>query len=146
MLKRLFGKKSINDEWELKEIDKGGGEFWLTRKNLKPLPKGRVRENYHHVLYLTFHYSPGRETGFPSKEDNDAFEQIEQKIVSLCNPDNTLFVAVVFMPKVKDYLFYSNTPHEMGDIFEPFIDEYPQFKIEFSGHPDKEWDQYDSFG
>tara|TARA_A100001015_G_scaffold21502_1_gene24409 strand:- start:3590 stop:4030 length:441 start_codon:yes stop_codon:yes gene_type:complete len=146
MLKKLLGKKSQKDEWELKELDKGNGEIWLTRRNVHPLPERKVRKDYHHVLYLTFHYEPGRETGFPSSKDNDAFEEIEEKIVSLCNPENTLFVAVVFMPKVKDYLFYSNTPHEMGDIFQPFIKEYPQFKVEFSGHPDEEWDQYDSFG
>lgn len=146
MLRKIFGKKPKKDDWELKELDKGNGEFWLTRRNLNPIPEGKDREDYDYVLYLTFHYEPGRESGFPSSQDNDAFEEIEEKIVSLCNPENTLFVATVFMPKVKDYLFYSNTPHEMGDLFEPFINEYPQFKIEFAGNPDKEWDQYDSFG
>ena len=50
------------------------------------------------------------------------------------------------MPEVKDFLFYSNTPHEMEDVFQPLIEKYPQFEIVFSGNPDIIWDQYDSFG
>lgn len=146
MLKRIFGSKPQQDEWELKELDKGEGVTWLTRRNLSPLPKGKVREDYHHVLYLTFHYKPGREAGFPSSEDNDAFEEIEEKIVKLCKYENTLFVATVFMPEIKDFIFYSNTPHEMGGIFESFLDDYPQFNIKFSGNPDATWNQYESFG
>lgn len=146
MLKKLFGRKPQKDEWELKELDKGGGVIWLTRRNLYPLPKGKERVSYHHVLFLTFHYEAGRNSGFPSSDDNDAFEEIEDKIVSLCDPEHTLFVATVFMPKIKDFILYSNTPEKMGDIFQPFIEKYPQFKIEFAGHPDEVWDQYDSFG
>ena len=147
MLGKIFGKKKQEqeDNWVLKEIEKDDGSFWLTRRNMSPLPKGKTRKDYDHILFLTFHYKAGRESGFPSSADNDAFEEIEKEIINLCNVNNTLFVAVVFMPGIKDYLFYSNTPHEMGDIFQPLVEKYPQFKVEFAGNPDTDWGQYDDF-
>jgi len=133
------------DEWILKKVKKDNGGFWLIRKNLNPVSQKENKNKYRYCTYLTFHYEPFTEEGFPSPHDNDAFEKIENEIASLCDGKHSVFVATVFMPNLKDFIIYTSNYDEISDLIEPIVKLYGQFKVEFGGHEDSGWKQYESF-
>ena len=133
------------DEWTLSKVKKDNGDFWITRKNLYPVSEKENKDKYKYCTYLTCHYKPSTEEGFPSAQDNDAFEKIENEIATLCDGKHSVFVATAFMPKLKDFIIYTSNYDEISDLIEPIIKDYGQFKVEFGGHEDPAWKQYDSF-
>lgn len=133
------------DEWSLVELEKDDGQRWLIRKNLHPVIEGRAKSEYPVCTYLTIHYEPFSDGGFPSSKDNDAFEVIENSLATICDGRHSTFVATVFMPKLKDFIIYTSNPDELSALVEPLVSPYKQFKIEFGGNSDPGWEQYESF-
>ena len=125
--------------------EQSSGEDWIMRKNLYPLPKGKSRSDFPVCIYLTAHYNPYTNQGFPSSEDNDAFETIENNLASICDGVHSVFVATVFMPKLKDFIIYTHNPDLLSDLIEPHVKKLKQFNFDFGGNEDKTWNQYKSF-
>ncbi len=133
------------DEWLLSKLEGKDGGLWIVRKNMHPVPANKNRNEYRYCTYLTVHYKPGTDEGFPSSADLDALEDIEDRISEICDGNHSVFVASVFMPKIKDYIIYTKSPDKLGNILESFAKLHGQFNFEFGGRDDPSWEQYDSF-
>ncbi len=135
----------MKDEWILYEKEQENGSRWIIKKNIYPFPNGKEKADFPVCIYFTVHYKPYTDEGFPAPEDNDAFESIEDKLSSICSGNHSIFVATVFMPKLKDFIIYTSNPDMLSDEIEPQVKQYRQFKFEFGGNEDPDWGQYDSF-
>ncbi len=101
--------------------------------------------NFDTVLTSRFTTNPTPTKVFLRQQTLDALENIEEKISVICNGDHSVFVACVFMPKIKDYIMYTKSPDELGNALESFAKSHGQFNFEFGGHEDPSWEQYNSF-
>ena len=135
----------MKDEWSLAEKKQKSGERWLMRKNLHPISKDKNKSDYPICIYFTAHYSPYTDEGFSSPEDNDSFEEIENNLALICNGDHSVFVATVFMPKLKDFIIYTKSPDKLSDLIQSSVKNFKQFNFEFGGNEDKTWNQYETF-
>ena len=133
------------DEWSLTETLRDDNETWIVRKNLHPLQKHQQGLRYPVCVYLSVQVRPFTEASFPSVEDNDLLEEIEENLLEICEQTDSIFVATVFMPDPKDFIVYSAKPTPLESSLEWVARCYSGFEVEAAAHEDPEWEQYGAF-
>jgi hypothetical protein len=134
------------DDWSLiVSRPKGSAQQRVFRKNLAPAV-GVRHPDYAFIAYVTFHYVPDDERGFPSPEDADALDEIERVEIPKLEADGlAILVAVVTKNGIKDFLFYTRDRLQFLTLAEKLQEAYPEFQVGCEIASDPEWKHYEDF-
>ncbi len=130
----------MEQAWQVLELQ-SHGEPLLIRKLDKALDYQQGRD---HIFYLTFGTSaPVNGEEFYSKQDSSTiYDAVEPAVLELETATDSLLVAVITAPRLRDYLFYSANTELFLEQAALFRDRFPQFKIGCEGGLDPTWKHY----
>ncbi len=133
-----------DDDWSLNEWRSNTtAEVRLFRKNLSSTVS-TYRPSHGHLAYFTFAFTPKDESGLPSTSDFEALTDIEEtELDFLTSGGIAVFVAVVTVPGIRDFLFYTKAPHDFLARAEAVRDRHPRFQSGCQISPDPDWSQFD---
>ena len=133
-----------DDDWTLNEWRSDNTpEVRLFRKNLSTDVAG-FRRTHSHLAYFTFTFIPKDESGLPTPADFDRLAVIEEtEVAFLIDGELAAFVAVVTVPGIRDFLFYTHSPELFLERAKTVRDRHPEFQSGCQISSDPKWSQYD---
>lgn len=132
------------DDWTLKEWrSTTTPEVRLFRKNLSA-DVARFRSTHDHLACFTFAFTPKDDSGLPTAADLDRLAQIEEsELAFLTEGGLATLVAVVTVPGIRDFLFYTHSPDRFLARAQAVRGRQADFQCECKISPDPTWSQYD---
>jgi hypothetical protein len=101
---------------------------------------------YDHHLIVSVHLRNPRPNGFPSSEEGDDLQALEENMSRLLETGNdSLCVLVVTNNGLRDFIFYTRNVESVKERTEEANAIFRGFKVEFSIEPDAEWRIYQHF-
>ncbi len=102
------------------------------------------RATHGHLAYFTFAFTPKDKSGLPSTNDFDALSDIEEtELDFLTSGGIAVFVAVVTVPGIRDFLFYTDSPDDFLARAEAVQDRHSRFRSGCQISPNPDWSQFD---
>jgi hypothetical protein len=132
------------DSWSLAQGERDGFPMIVRIANayrgLAPLP------GYDHHLIVSVHLRNPRPNGFPSSEEGDDLQALEENLCRLLETGNDSFcVLVITNNGLRDLIFYTRDVESVKRITEEANAIYEGFKVEFWIEPDAGWEIYEHF-
>ena len=132
------------DSWSLAQGERDGFPMIVRIANayrgLAPLPE------YNHHLIVSVHLRNPRPNGFPSSEEGDDLQALEENLGRLLETGNdSLSVLVVTNNGLRDFIFYTRNVEGMKQRTEEAVPIFKGFEVELSIEPDAEWRIYQHF-
>jgi Family of unknown function (DUF695) len=132
------------DDWSLAQGERDGFPMIVRMANayrgLAPLP------GYDHHVIISIQLRNPRPNGFPSSEEGDDLQALEENLCRVLETGNdTLCVLVVTNNGLRDLIFYTRNVESVQQRTEEAKSVYSGFEIEFWIEPDEGWDVYRHF-
>jgi hypothetical protein len=108
--------------------------------DLAPVP------GYDQHIIVSVHFRNRKPNGFPSTEEGDDLQSLEENLARLLEADNeSRCVLVITNNGLRDFIFYSRDIDRARQKLEDNINLFHGFVVEFAVEPDQQWSIYQAF-
>lgn len=142
------GDKSLQDrkptDWVLAEGERDGFPM-IVRMADAYTDLAPVASYGHHVI-LSVHFRNRQPNGFPSSEEGDDLQSLEENVSWLLEAGNeSLCVLVITNNGLRDFIFYTRNADSVRRKLEDNPKVFQGFVVEFAIEPDDDWRIYKAF-
>ncbi len=103
-------------------------------------------KGYKHHVIASVHFRNRREDGFPSSEEGDDLQTLEENLSFLLEAQNeSLCVLVITNNGLRDFIFYTRNATDAREKLANNSDIFRGFVVEFAIEPDPDWSIYKAF-
>jgi hypothetical protein len=132
------------DDWTLGQGERDGFPMIVRIANayhgLAPLPQ------YEHHLIVSVRFRKPQSNGFPSSQEGDALESLEQNLYGLLEIDNDALCALVITNNgLRDFIYYTRNVEGTKNKLEHTRSIFKGFQVEFALEPARDWEIYKTF-
>jgi hypothetical protein len=133
-----------DDTWSMATGEYGGKPLIFRIRN-RP-PSFARKEEFPHLLAVTWQYESPNDQGMPAEEDVARMGQLEDLLEEAFEGAGQAFLTVVATGNgVREWQWYARDPDGMMALVNETLGELEPFPVEFGFQDDPEWSAYSRF-
>jgi hypothetical protein len=132
------------DTWRLATAEDDGKP--LIFRVREQVPTFAHKNDFRHLLALSWPYEPSNDQGMPSPVDVDRMTQLEDLLMPAFEDAKEAFLTVVVTGYgVREWQWYARDPDRVMELVNATLGELEPFPVQFSFEDDPEWEGYTRF-
>ncbi len=133
-----------DDSWSVGTGEDNGKPLIFRIRN-EP-PSFAQKEDFQHLLAISWHYESPNEQGMPSQDVVERMSQLEDLLEPAFEGASQAFLTVIVTGNgVREWQWYARDAEEVMKLVNKALGEYEPFPVQFSFQGDPEWEGYTQF-